>query len=66
MGLLYGKLASAPHEMQIVTIRTENLPQADLILMHYGYTSAKLEQDPGFPDWTQLVLIPKEEGDGAN
>lgn len=61
MGLLYGKLADAPHEMQIITIRTENLPQADLILMHYGYTSERIQQFPVVPEWTRLVLIPKEE-----
>lgn len=65
MGLLYEKLRATPHEMQIITIRTENLPQADLILMKYGYTSEKIQQEPDVPEWTRLVLIPKEESDEA-
>jgi hypothetical protein len=60
MGMLYSQLALLPHEMRIITIHTANLTQADLILMKYGYTSAKLEQDPQFPEWTGLVLIPNQ------
>lgn len=66
MGVLYEKLRTTPHEMQIITILTENLPQADLILMKYGYTSEKIQQEPDVPEWTRLVLIPKQESDEAD
>lgn len=59
MGQLDAALAAGPRLHQ-VTIRTANVPQADLVAMRHGYTSeADAPSECG--TWTWVVFEPMKE-----
>ena len=52
MGRIAAWLAQAPPDHQ-ATIRTDNVPQADLVAMQYGYRCTA-ERSEELPEWTHV------------
>jgi hypothetical protein len=60
MGLIAAALAQAPSDRQ-ATIRTANVPQADLLAMQYGYRYTA-ERSEDVPEWTHVKFESTTKG----
>jgi hypothetical protein len=60
MGLIATALAQGPPDRQ-ATIRTANVPQADLLAMQYGYGYIA-ERSEDVPEWTHVKFESTTKG----
>lgn len=56
-GQIASRLAAGRHVLLQEVVRTPNVPQLDLIAMHYGYTLASVVPWPEAPDEWSLVTF---------
>lgn len=59
MGLLWADLRYSTWPMTR-TVRTDNLPQVDLIAMRHGYTVDSYQAQTA-PEWSVVLLTPNEK-----